>query len=102
VPLNTNDAFSGVNSVELDELEAGQSTVYYTHVYDVGTEMNSELTGTIPGPADGREGFNVIRDDVTEVVILHSGVVTADDSFATSALTGARAPGPGPKRWPMP
>ena len=43
-------------------------------VYDAGTEGNNELAGTIPGPADGGEGFNAARDDVN-VVSRHSGVV---------------------------
>ena len=86
--INTNDAFSGVNSIELVDLEEGQSSVYYTYTYDAGTEFNSELSGTIPGPADGGEGFNAARDDVTQVVTYHGGVVSADDNFADSTLSG--------------
>jgi len=87
--INTNDAFSGVNSIELDDMVAGQTRVYNTHSYDAGTEFNSELSGSLPGPADGGEGFNADRDDVTSVVTLHGGVVSADDDFADSTLTGA-------------
>lgn len=87
--INTNDAFSGVNSIELLDLEEGQSSVYYTYTYDAGTELNSELNGTIPGPADGGEGFNAVRDDVTPVVTFHGGIVSADDNFADSTLSGA-------------
>jgi len=87
--VNTNDAFSGLNSVELSDLQSGQTSVFYTHTYDAGTEFNSELSGTIPGPADGGEGFNSARDDVTNVVTLHGGVVSADDNYAESTLSGA-------------
>jgi len=87
--VNTNDAFSGLNSIELADMVAGQTRIYNTHAYDAGTEFNSELSGTLPGPADGGEGFNAARDDVTSVVTLHSGVVSADDNFANSTLTGA-------------
>jgi len=87
--INTNDAFSGVNGIELLNLEAGQTSVYYTNTYDAGTELNSELSGTIPGPADGGEGFNATRDDVTSVVTYHGGIVSADDNFADSTLRGA-------------
>jgi hypothetical protein len=85
--VNTNDAFSGVNALELDGMQSGQTKVIYTHAYDAGTEMNSEAAGTIPGPTDGGEGFNAARDDVTSVVTLHSGVVSADDGLATSVLS---------------
>jgi hypothetical protein len=84
--VNTNDAFSGLNSAELESLLPGQNMVYYSNVYDAGTEMNSELAGTIPGPADGGSGFDAARDDVTSVVTLHGGVVSSDDGLATSAL----------------
>jgi len=87
--VNTNDGFSGLNGVELSEIEPGHISVYYAYAYDAGTEFNSELTGTIPGPADGGEGFNAERDDVTSVVTLHGGVVTAEDDFANSTLNYA-------------
>jgi len=87
--VNTNDAFSGLNGIELLDLEEGQSSVYYTYTYDAGTEFNSELNGTIPGPADGGEGYNATRDDVTSVVTYHSGVVSADDNFTHSTLSSA-------------
>ena len=84
--VNTNDAFSGLNSVALDELVAGQSRVYFTHAYDAGTEFNSELDGTTPGTGGG---FDAARDDVTDVVTLHSGVVSNSDDFTDSILTEA-------------
>ena len=90
IPLvNTNDGFSGVNGIELDGLSTGQSAVYFTAVYDAGTELNSELAGTIPGSANGGEGFNAARDDVTSVVTLHPGVVTATEGFSNSTLSEA-------------
>jgi len=87
--INTNDGFSGLNGIELVGLKAGQSSVYYAHAYDAGTEFNSELSNTIPGPADGGEGFNAERDDITTVVTLHGGVVSADDNFTGSTLSAA-------------
>lgn len=87
--VNTNDGFSGLNAIELEGIQPGQKRVYYARVYDAGTEFNSELPGSIPGPADGGEGFNVVRDDVTGVVTLHSGVVSADDQHAASTLSEA-------------
>jgi len=87
--INTNDGFSGVNSIELGSLTKGQTRVYHTYTYDAGTEFNSELPGTLPGPADGGEGFNPEQDDVTSVVTLHSGVVSADDNFNESTLGAA-------------
>ena len=87
--VNTNDAFSGVNALELDPLHKGQTTVYYASAYDAGTEFNGELTGTIPGPDDGGEGFNADRDDVTSVVTAHGGIVSNADNFNESTLSEA-------------
>lgn len=87
--VNTNDAFSGLNSVELSQLKPGQTRVYYSNTYDAGTEFNSELVGTIPGPADSGEGFNPARDDVTSVITLHGGIVSVDDNHPESTLSEA-------------
>ncbi|TMO42448.1 efflux RND transporter periplasmic adaptor subunit [Pseudoalteromonas ruthenica] len=64
--VNTNDAFTGVNAVDLTPLAAGQSISLYGHGYDAGTEANSELAQFIPGPAGMGEGFNAIRDEVSK------------------------------------
>jgi len=61
--INPNDAFSGVNSIELDGLSEGQTRVYNTYAYD--------------------------RDDVTSVVTLHGGVVSANDNFNESTPSAA-------------
>ena len=87
--VNTNDAFSGVSAVNLDDLGSGHKMTFFSYVYDAGTEMNTEAVGTIPGPVDGGEGFNAARDDVTSVVTFHSGVVSADDNHAASTLSEA-------------
>lgn len=83
--VNTNDAFTGTNSFDLNTLSVGESYTANLNVYDAGTEANSELAGTIPGPADGGEGTNEARDDVN-VVALHPGVVSQDDGYAESVL----------------
>ena len=54
-------------------------------VYDAGTEANSEAAGTIPGPADGGEGFNAERDDA-DTVSYHPGVVSSQDTLPDSVL----------------
>lgn len=85
--VNTNDAFTGVNAYDLNDLEVGETVILKTNAYDAGTEGNSEAAGTIPGPADvNGEGFNAIRDD-SNVVHMHSGVVTKDDGLSSSVLT---------------
>jgi len=83
--VNTNDAISGLNRVDVTNLQTGRSLSYKARSYDAGTEANSELAGTIPGPADGGEGYNSTRDDV-DFVSHHSGVVTADDGASNSVL----------------
>jgi hypothetical protein len=85
--VNTNDAFTGLNAWDLGQLEAGESWTTQVGVYDSGTESNSEAAGSIPGPVDGGEGFNAMRNDVG-FVARHSGVVTSDDGLPNSVLTG--------------
>ena len=84
--VNTNDAYTGVNAVKLSDLAVGQSLKLTLPAWDAGTEAHSEAQGTIPGPADGGEGFNAERDDILDLVTIHRGVVTSDDGFTTSIL----------------
>ena len=86
--VNTNDAFTGLSAIDISALEVEQSLKFRTVAYDAGTEKNDEMQGTIPGPADGGEGFNAARDDVN-FVARHSGVVSYDDGLSTSVLTHA-------------
>jgi hypothetical protein len=82
---NTNDAFTGLANISVGDLMMGDSISMMAHVYDAGTENNSETAATMPGPAAGGEGFNAARDD-TDFVSIHAGVVSADDGLSTSAL----------------
>ena len=84
--VNTNDAFSGINAMSLENLGVGESISMVTGSYDSGTEGNSESSMSIPGPAAGGEGFNSARDDV-DFVAMHPGVVSQDDGLSSSALT---------------
>ena len=88
--VNTNDAFTGVNALAINNLAIGESISLTTSSYDSGTEKNSELMATIPGPAGGGsgEGFNAERDDIDKVA-MHSGIVSVDDGLMMSALTQA-------------
>ncbi|BDM65884.1 hypothetical protein NFHSH190041_33360 [Shewanella sp. NFH-SH190041] len=86
--VNTNDAFTGVSRVDLTKLPVYVPKTYRTKAYDAGTEGNSEARGTMPGPADGGEGFNAERNDVNRVYV-HAGVISADDGFTTSVLSAS-------------
>jgi len=83
--VNTNDAFTGIDAMDVSTMAVGESITVMTMTYDAGTEKNSEMMSTIPGPAAGGEGFNSERDDV-DWVSMHAGVVTQDDGLSTSAL----------------
>jgi hypothetical protein len=85
--VNTNDAITAAKNVDFSSLAEGERMALYTYSYDAGTEANSEAAGSIPGPADGGEGFNAARDDISDEVRGHPGVVTADDGLSTSVLT---------------
>lgn len=84
--VNTNDAFTGVTALNISNLAVDESISLLTSSYDSGTEKNSELSATIPGPVSMGEGFNEERDDV-DVVSMHPGVVTKDDGLNQSVLT---------------
>jgi hypothetical protein len=86
--VNTNDAFAGVDCVDVVSLKKGETMMLTLPTYDAGTESNSETGASIPGPAGGGEGFNASRDD-RDFVSVHSGVLTQDDGLITSALTEA-------------
>ncbi|TPV57775.1 hypothetical protein FJ444_11435 [Aestuariibacter sp. GS-14] len=83
--VNTNDAFTGITNKSLAELAVHDSITMMLPVYDAGTEANDEVAGTIPGPADGGEGFNAERDDA-DTVSYHPGVVSSQDGLPESVL----------------
>ncbi len=84
--VNTNDAFTGTNSVSLSDLMVGTTLVLNLPAYDAGTEANTESSATMPGPVDGGEGFNVARNDLLDQVTIHPGVISQDDGLASSVL----------------
>lgn len=84
--VNTNDAFVGASSNKISSLKKGESYRMHVPIWDAGTEANSESEGTIPGPADGGEGFNASRGGDSDFVAIHQGVVTHADGLATSVL----------------
>jgi len=83
--VNTNDAFTGLKQYDVAGWALGDSATFNLFVYDSGSELNSELAQTLPGPVAGGEGFNSERDDV-DFVARHAGVVTMDDGLTQSAL----------------
>jgi hypothetical protein len=89
--VNTNDAFTGEKNLDISTLEVNASFSINGPVWDAGTEGNSETAETIPGPAgssddDSNKSFDAERSSDLNYVVFHSGVVTADDGLATSAL----------------
>ncbi len=82
---NTNDAFAGVNNLQIGMLQVGESVKIMASALDAGTESNDELAGTIPGPAGGGTGFDASRNDV-DFVFVHAGVISHDDGLDGSAL----------------
>jgi hypothetical protein len=70
--VNTNDAFTGLDSVKL----RGGERVYEVGAYDAGTEANNELASHIPGPV-GNNPF--VRDPEGGVIAHHPGVQGVGD-----------------------
>ena len=86
--VNTNDAITAINNIDISGMDVGQSKTFTSISYDAGTEANTETIATIPGPAGSGAsgGFNAIRDDINNQITMHSGVITAADGLATSNL----------------
>ena len=85
--VNTNDAFSALDAMDVSSLAVGDTIMVELVAYDAGTEADTEAAGDIPGPAGGGEGFNMARSDAADRVAMHAGVVSQDDGFVTSDLT---------------
>ncbi|MDQ7075085.1 MAG: spondin domain-containing protein [Gammaproteobacteria bacterium] len=84
--VNTNDAFTGLNTLSLAAMNVDDTLSRAVTAYDAGTELNDELMSNIPGPAAGGEGFNAARNDRVDKVLVHAGVISVDDGLTTSAL----------------
>ncbi len=85
--VNTNDAFSALDAMDVSSMGVGDSMMVELVAYDAGTEADTEAAGDIPGPAGGGEGFNMARSDAADRIAMHAGVVSQDDGFAASDLT---------------
>ena len=65
--VRTNDAFSGVDSVKLNNDQTIE-----VYAYDAGSEMNNERAAFIPGPPFNRMG---VRDPDAQLIKRHAGIV---------------------------
>jgi hypothetical protein len=81
--VNTNDAFTALNAVDVSNMQVGQSTSFMAPTWDSGTEANLETAATMPGPAAGAAGgggtaagFDAARDDLFDLVHFHRGALT--------------------------
>ena len=66
--VNTNDGFSGVNSLRLPTAD---QVTFYLHAYDAGSELNTELASDIPGPCCGSPGMGT---ETRERIRAHRGI----------------------------
>lgn len=79
---DTNDAFAGVQNLNIGDLDVGASTTALAHVHDAGTEANTETGDSIPGPSStvgASGGFSSGRETSKNFVGIHSGVVGMDE-----------------------
>lgn len=65
--VNTNDAFTGLDSLRL----RGHSSSHETMAYDAGSERNNELKSQIPGPCCGNA---FVRDPEGALIGPHEGI----------------------------
>lgn len=87
--VHTNDAITGTNAFDVSNMAVGDEYTITGPTWDSGTEANTELATTMPGPDFGGEGFNAARDDTIDRVRIHAGAVTSastDFGLASSSL----------------
>jgi Spondin_N len=70
--VNTNDAFTGLDSLRV----RGQGAVIETIAYDAGSERNNELAGFIPGPCCNNP---FVRDPEGALIRPHPGIIGVGD-----------------------
>jgi len=70
--VNTNDAFTGLDSLRLH----GERIVRSGRAYDAGSERNNELAAFIPGPCCGNP---FVRDPEGELIRRHPGITGVGD-----------------------
>jgi Spondin_N len=70
--VNTNDAFTGLDSVHL----RGEGTTLETMAYDAGSERNNELGSHIPGPCCNHP---FVRDPEGNLIRMHEGITGRGD-----------------------
>ncbi len=70
--VNTNDAFTGLDSVRL----RNPTQVFEVGAYDAGTEVNNENGSHIPGPVGGNP---FVRDPEGSVIARHPGILGVGD-----------------------
>jgi hypothetical protein len=70
--VNTNDGFTGLDSLHL----GGNGTTLETMAYDAGSEVNNELTAFIPGPCCNHP---FVRDPEGELIRMHEGITGRGD-----------------------
>ncbi len=83
--VNTNDAFTGLDSLKLK----GHGSTQMTMAYDAGSERNNELKSSIPGPCCGNP---FVRDPEGALIGPHAGITGAGElAPATYGWHGAAA-----------
>jgi hypothetical protein len=70
--VNTNDAFTGLDSLRL----RGRGETRSTNAYDAGSEANNERASHIPGPCCGNA---FVRDPEGELIRHHDGITGVGD-----------------------
>ena len=65
--VNTNDAFTGLDSLRL----SGRRSAHETMAYDSGSERNNELKSHVPGPCCGNA---FVRDPEGALISPHEGI----------------------------
>lgn len=72
--VNTNDAFTGLDSKRLLPWALFFGRTFYVRAYDAGSELNDQLAANIPGPCCGDTGKN--GTPTSEPISHHAGILS--------------------------
>jgi hypothetical protein len=70
--INTNDAFTGVDAIQLPERHVAVRSI----AYDAGSEVNNELRAYIPGPCCNNM---FVRQPEGDLIRPHAGITGRGD-----------------------
>ncbi|MCO4783138.1 MAG: spondin domain-containing protein [Candidatus Cloacimonetes bacterium] len=88
--VNTNDGFTGLTHIQMNDLNVGESKIVDANAFDCGTEFNFETPSTMSGPHGDQstiaKAVSAAAATDEGFLSIHRGVITSSDGLANSVL----------------